>query len=738
MDLEVAPLEIRFTTNIPNQKLAVFTSDLLYHPQLQVPSNIESLPYLISNSYFPEDVLKNMEWEDRISFFFNLDVMRNIMNKEMILIKEESSEKQLIENRNIFIMIKLLFPTKYFVHKNIHQTLEYVTGENPERSFFFNPLSQQFSHMKLDGKIYTNIRVTWKNDLLNHPFYYDLVKNTYEFVIKQKKEDIRITENYSELMIKFNKYLTHYVSRMIDIVKKYDEQMTPNDEQNYHTVMRIAIVNAIYEWINYENTDTSFSQIFIMNIKSMNNELQNKIGEEYYTPRNIEYISKPIFDMIADKDGYINSISDPLQRKKEKLMLVFNEDQEVLINRRLMKKLENTKKLADMIDEYTLYFEKQESEMKDLYKKLIKELDIAIDFQKYKRTPFLEVASKPETLKNNTTYRRYFVDNIEKLLDSSSSTNNSIITGNHKLYEILHSNNTEDVEYFFSFMESLYEKYIMYKTVSMPLKKGIESHNELIYTGVDNIQNKKQVYFIIDTIDGEVNDNNKRNFYCPFMNEYMGYLLSDFVEPNTFVKWKASPYNFILSTSEIEKKIKASEEEQLKGLEKIESKSEPEYVLTGETLDDNWEKFKQIINIASREKIIDNLLYLKKERPSIDETNEFAFIEQNKPSLFSALKNISKHIKKRDLQTVEFKEKLQRLKELASIHNLRFVDKSKQLDNLPMKQMDQMDQIKTDQIENELYSIIANNAVQYFTKKGGNKTRKKVKFSKKNNIVFIE
>ena len=419
-------------------------------------------------------------------------------------------------------------------------------------------------------------------------------------------------------------------------------------------------------------------------------------------------------------------------------MLVFNEDQEVLINRRLMKKLENTKKLADMIDEYTLYFEKQESEMKELYKKLIKELDVAIDFQKYKRTPFLEVVSKPETLKNNTTYRRYFVDNIEKLLDSSSSTNNSIITGNHKLYEILHSNNTEDVEYFFSFMESLYEKYIMYKTVSMPLKKGIESHNELIYTGVDNIQNKKQVYFIIDTIDGEVNDNNKRNFYCPFMNEYMGYLLSDFVEPNTFVKWKASPYNFILSTSEIEKKIKASEEEQLKGLEKMESKSEPEYVLTGETLDDNWEKFKQIINIASREKIIDNLLYLKKERPSIDETNEFAFIEQNKPSLFSALKNISKHIKKRDLQTVEFKEKLQRLKELASIHNLRFVDKSKQLDNLPMKQMDQMDQIKTDQIENELYSIIANNAVQYFTKKGGNKTRKKVKFAKKNNIVFIE
>ena len=55
-----------------------------------------------------------------------------------------------------------------------------------------------------------------------------------------------------------------------------------------------------------------------------------------------------------------------------------------------------------------------------------------------------------------------------------------------------------------------------------------------------------------------------------------------------------------------------------------------------------------------------------------------------------------------------------------------------------MKQMDQMDQIKKEKLENELYSIVANNAVQYFTKKGGNKTRKKVKFSKKKNIVFIE
>ena len=736
MNLEVAPLEIKFTTNIPNQQTNSFTSSLLYHPEFQIPSNIEKYPYLISNAYFPEDALKNMEWEDRISFFFNLDTMRNTMAKEAISIKETPADKQLVENRNIFIMIKNLFPTKYFVHKNIHQTLEYVTGDNPERSFFFNPFSQQFSYTKLDNHIHTNIRVTWKNDLLNHPTYYNLVKNTYEFVIKQKKEDVRITENYRESMIEFNNYLERYISRMLSIVQKYDANMSANDEQDYQTVMRIAMVNSVYQWINNENTDVPFVRIFIMNIKNINDELKNKIDETYYTPREVDFVSKPIFDMIEEKDGHINSINDPLLRKKEKLSLVFSEDQELLTNDRLMKKLrEKNEVLSDMIDEYTLYFEKQENEMKNVYKKLTKELDTAIEFQKYKITPFLEVASNPEMLRNNATYRRYFVNNIEKLLDTSTTVSNQLIPGNHKIYSLLHSNNEEDVSYFFEFMKLVYEKYILYNTVSLPEKEGfIENHSELIYTGVDRVNDKKQVFFIIDTIDGEVNDENKRDYYCPFMNEYMGYLLSDFVEPNTFVKWKAAPYNFILSTRTVDAKTVNNGE---KEPEKV-SKPEPTVELTNTTLDDNWEKFRSLVNIASREKIIDNLLYLKKTQPSIDETNEFAFIEENKPSLFIALKNISKHMKKRDLHTSEFKEKLQRLKELASVHNLRFIEKTKQVENMPVKQMDKMDQVKKEQIENELYSIVANNTVKYFAQKGGRKTRKKVKFAKKNNIVFIE
>ena len=87
---------------------------------------------------------------------------------------------------------------------------------------------------------------------------------------------------------------------------------------------------------------------------------------------------------------------------------------------------------------------------------------------------------------------------------------------------------------------------------------------------------------------------------------------------------------------------------------------------------------------------------------------------------------------------MEFKQKLQKLKELASIYQIRFVEKTKLLNTLSSDQLDQMEKIKKETMENELYSVIANNAVQYFIQTGGRKTRKKVKFAKKKNIVFIE
>ena len=74
-----------------------------------------------------------------------------------------------------------------------------------------------------------------------------------------------------------------------------------------------------------------------------------------------------------------------------------------------------------MIVEYSLYFEQLEEELTKMKDNLMKELKNVIEFQSYKRTPFLEVLNRPELLQSNPSYRRYFVNNIEKLLDTSST-----------------------------------------------------------------------------------------------------------------------------------------------------------------------------------------------------------------------------------------------------------------------------------------------------------------------------
>ena len=75
---------------------------------------------------------------------------------------------------------------------------------------------------------------------------------------------------------------------------------------------------------------------------------------------------------------------------------------------------------------------------------------------------------------------------------------------------------------------------------------------------------------------------------------------------------------------------------------------------------------------------------------------------------------------------------------MRMIYKLRYGEKKNVLDNLSTEQMEQYDKIYKEKLENELYSTVTDNAIQYFLQKGGRKTRKKVKFSKKKDIVFIE
>ena len=56
---------------------------------------------------------------------------------------------------------------------------------------------------------------------------------------------------------------------------------------------------------------------------------------------------------------------------------------------------------------------------------------------------------------------------------------------------------------------------------------------------------------------------------------------------------------------------------------------------------------------------------------------------------------------------IRWSKEITKVEGISIYTSTSFVDKSKQLDNLPIKQMDQLEQVKKEKLENELYSIVA-------------------------------
>ena len=89
--------------------------------------------------------------------------------------------------------------------------------------------------------------------------------------------------------------------------------------------------------------------------------------------------------------------------------------------------------------------------------------------------------------------------------------------------------NSENVSKFYELFINLYERYMLGK-------KDVKVDEKLLDTGIDNINigyndsyPKKEIFILLDVIEGEVNDNNKKEVYCPYTDDYLGNLLNNLV-----------------------------------------------------------------------------------------------------------------------------------------------------------------------------------------------------------------
>lgn len=196
--LSVYELRINISTIIPGQpKQTTFNRSMLYNPESKTQSSfgLSNNPLFTFQARYPTaNIAKS--YDSIVEFFFNKQVFETTLKNEPRIdavappdtknasgnysdeYNKYCEEKNDITTHNIMAMLLLLFPTRYPVINDVHDSYSIHIGSSNLKPLFFNPLSKnRFSYLKIGSETYTTQRVIWKNDMMNHPEYREFLIN---------------------------------------------------------------------------------------------------------------------------------------------------------------------------------------------------------------------------------------------------------------------------------------------------------------------------------------------------------------------------------------------------------------------------------------------------------------------------------------------------------------------------------------------------------------------------------
>jgi len=553
MNFNIQKLKITLNTNAVNNTQIELTKDILYHPEHGSFTDIEKYPYLTTKQVYPEDYLSGLVYSQIVNIFFNKE------NFESMLIEHKPAvnipDTAYISNKNIMIMLGLLFSTKYFIVNNIHQSLDIINKKESDRSIFYNPFNTQFSYIKINGKPHTVTKAIWLNDIVNHPKYKE-VANTVG-----------------------------------DVINSYNEKFPNNPDKLITERNRPVTSNVNFKEISYNLRNRVLPKLRFPYRESSNTEIQNRINMELVSPpqTDINNMSKrQLYDFLTTK------VLTPIQKAELKGNL---QGLEQRINDNSSKK-----DYIELIDKYNNYT----SKFYDTFEKL---------------------------------YNRYMLNNKDIVIDK--------------------------------------------KTLDI----GIDNIN----IGYSDNYPKKEIFVMLDLIDGEVNEGNKKEVYCPYTNEYLGNLLNSLVynpESSKVVKNSKTIYSVEDKSTSSSSTKKNTNDDKVK----------PNTITE---VDDNV-FYSQIFNRS------DNVKLLDKMRPFLANDNIIDFIKKNSDLYKIVSKSIATSSKRR-----AFMDEINRLNGRYKTEIQILNENKKGITDLPIK----VKNIDNEILKYEFYSSILDKVIAYEDKK---------------------
>ena len=509
--MDVHLLRIMMATNIPNSKPIEFTRGMLYHPEYKQLSGSGTYPYITDEVDYSETKIDGLTYPEIVDTFFNRKKFINMVSNARSKSDNNGKlDKQKTLERNVMTMLLLLFPTKYFTVNNHKQSIELLEpgiATHYKRSIFYNPLKTISSYVKINGKPYTVTEMIWLNDLLNHPTYRTLVEEVYNL---NRSLNTYKTE-LSGKIAKFKENINGIIDKIYNMISDAITRPKPSgaadkkaagyaSKTNYDALFAIQYLKQL---LNNNNNVTAAA------VNAEVKKIAISTTKEPYA--NVNYNPLPVLftelnsaGSESDQNNRLNQILNTMKKQTAVLspMLKTNDNIENNIS---------LNKLVDSLFNITL-------------------LDEGIKLtNQYNAARNINLSKQSTAQQTDVPIISQFKFNILYKYKRPALT-----TENIKLQNYIDAEAPEVASEWINKFEQIYNKYIL-------KMKDAKLDTDLLSLNVNNVNMEKsgtslptkEIFIKLTLIDGEVNDANKSDIYCPVANNMLGTELLHLIEHRT-------------------------------------------------------------------------------------------------------------------------------------------------------------------------------------------------------------
>jgi hypothetical protein len=516
VEFAIESLAIKIYTNIPDKQNQIvnFTRSMLHIPKSTNAEEegerenviLAEIPFFTIDVEYPVDKLNRLDYYERVNFFFNAgkfaEILRPYYVKEDAQPARESSDtndnyydnRERLTRRNIMTMLEILFPTKFPVINDIHASYDFLKEKQSTRAFWFNPFQTHYFS------------------------YLKIGGSTY--TIKKT--------------VWLNDMLNHPVYRKM--IVEYRKVRKWADEELYSKESKFGKPEEQIKEINGKIS------IKLGEMKKLMEDLNNLTPPANNYRKTVEFVDLYKMLNLAEKNSSVNEIinSEWIISVTEKQVFTPKYQAGIVAQKRQI-----LKKLAADINVHLIN------------KKKIN--DNLVSVNKYFTTALTQVKSTNQMSPILRKFQAIMNDYKEPFRKSSNIYLQQLIDG-------LFTNDDLATKYY-KLLDAIYKKYIRSENIDGDAEKlltGGADEPKLVNVGISYINvgesNKptREVYFMIDLVDGEINNENVSSIYCPFIGDYLGnqleYLIAE--ARNTVEnKWAVDKNRQMFSLKKIEASI---------------------------------------------------------------------------------------------------------------------------------------------------------------------------------------